>query len=73
MFTNVIDNGTSNSRTIGGVGVCVPHWCPSETYPENAWKSFGNVIGHGSSNFRAMEESDFVSLGKLHRKRVECV
>ena len=44
MFRNVIDNGTSNFRTIGGVGVCVPHWCPSETYHENAWNAFENVI-----------------------------
>ena len=54
MFRNVIGNGTSNFRTIGGVGVCVPHWCPSETYHENAWNAFENVIGHGTSNFRAI-------------------
>ena len=42
-----------------GLDFCVPHWCPSETYHENAWNAFENVIGHGTSNFRVIRGIGF--------------
>ena len=61
---------TSNFRAIGGFGVCVPHWCPSQTYPKNAWNASGNVIDKYSSNPRTIGA---VGVRVLWKHTAQCI